>query len=291
MNIIEIRGLTKYYGKTRGIENLDLSVGEGEVFGFIGPNGAGKSTTIRTLLSLLRPTSGQAKIFGLDVLTRGKEIRKNVGYLPSEVEYYAKMKVSDLLHYSARFYGANSSNWLTELVDEFKLDIRKRIDDLSTGNRKKVAIIQCLLHRPRLLVLDEPTMGLDPLMQEKFFKVLRKVNEQGTTIFFSSHVLQEVEKVCNRVSIIKEGSILETEDIDAIRAKHFLKVQAIFADNLEAGEWHLDGVISSEVKNGAANLQFDGDINQLIGALQKRNLRHLTITEPSLEEVFLHYYE
>ena len=193
--IIETTGLTKYYGKARGIEDVALQVNEGEIYGFIGPNGAGKSTAIRTLLNLIFPTRGSAKIFGLDCVKDSWAIKQLVGYLPAEVNYYDDMTVADLFSYSARFYGKDCTKRTAELVELFSVDTKKRIDSLSLGNKKKVGIIQALLHKPKLLILDEPTSGLDPLMQKHFHDLLREENQQGTSIFFSSHVLGEVQKL------------------------------------------------------------------------------------------------
>ncbi|MDI3536525.1 MAG: beta-exotoxin transport system ATP-binding protein, partial [Eubacteriaceae bacterium] len=209
MNVIDINGLTKYYGKHKGIEDVSFSVEEGEIFGFIGPNGAGKSTTIRTLLALIYPTKGSATIFGKDCIKYGHEIRRDIGYLPSEVFYYEHMKVLEVLKYSASFYDNVNPARIKELADIMDLDLNKRIDDLSYGNKKKVGIVQGLLHEPKLIILDEPTSGLDPLMQQKFFDLIRKENELGATVLFSSHILSEVQKLCHRVAIIKDGTIVD----------------------------------------------------------------------------------
>ena len=213
MSAIQTRKLTKYYGRARGIIDVDLDIREGEIFGFIGPNGAGKSTTIRTLLNFIFPTSGTASIFGMDCFRDSSRIKKENGYLPSEVNYYDDMNVSDLLDYSASFYGKDCSGRIKELAGIFEVEVNRKIEDLSTGNRKKVAIVQALLHEPRLLILDEPTGGLDPLMQNRFFDVLKDENSKGVTIFFSSHILSEVQKMCDRVAIIREGRILRVERI------------------------------------------------------------------------------
>ncbi|HZK09888.1 MAG TPA: ABC transporter ATP-binding protein, partial [Clostridia bacterium] len=209
MAVIETKNLTKYYGKALGIKDVSLSVEEGEIFGFIGPNGAGKSTTIRLLMSLIYPSSGEAKLFGKDAIKYGPELRRNIGYIPSEIFYYDKMKVIDLLHYSASFYEKDCSKKIKELSDTMELDLNRKIEDLSYGNKKKVGIVQGLLHEPNLIILDEPTGGLDPLMQQKFFHLIREENKKGATVFFSSHILGEVQELCNRVAIIRKGSIIE----------------------------------------------------------------------------------
>ncbi len=209
--VLQTSGLTKYYGKTRGIEDVDLQIEKGEIFGFIGPNGAGKSTAIRTLLGLIKPTRGSATIFGKDITTHGPQIRQSIGYLPSEVFYYDGMRVRDLLRYSASFYDKPKQvmhRRIEELAELLQLDLTRKIDDLSYGNKKKVGIIQGLLHDPDLIILDEPTGGLDPLMQQTFFQLLRDENAKGVTILFSSHILSEVQKLCDRVGIIKDGKLV-----------------------------------------------------------------------------------
>ena len=224
MSIIEVNNLTKYYGKSRGIVDVSFNEEEGEIFGFIGPNGAGKSTTIRLLLSLIHPTSGSARVFGKDVTTHGPEIRRDIGYLPSEVYYYEGMKVKDLLKYSASFYGHDCTQRINELSEIMELELNRRISDLSYGNKKKVGIVQGLLHSPKLLFLDEPTAGLDPLMQRKFFDLIRQENARGVTVFFSSHILGEVQRMCTRVGIIREGKIVEISDIRTLQQNNYKKV-------------------------------------------------------------------
>ena len=225
MSVIEVSNLTKYYGKARGIVDVSFHVDEGEIFGFIGPNGAGKSTTIRLLLSLIRPTSGSATIFGKDCFKYGPELRQEIGYLPSEVFYYERMKVIDLLKYSASFYPKDSTQRMHELAELMGLEMNRRIEDLSYGNRKKVGIVQGLLHRPKLLFLDEPTAGLDPLMQRNTFQLIREENQRGATVFFSSHILGEVQRMCNRVAIIKEGRIIEIADIRTLQENNYKKIR------------------------------------------------------------------
>lgn len=289
MNVIETKALTKYYGKARGISDVNLSVREGEIFGFIGPNGAGKSTTIRTILNFLFPTSGSATVFGLDIVRDTAKIKMQVGYLPGEVDYYDDMRVEELLSYSARFYGKDFRKRLRELVELFDLDTGKYIHSLSLGNKKKVAIIQAVLHEPKLLILDEPTSGLDPLMQKRFFELLRAENSRGTTIFFSSHVLSEVQKLCSRVAIIKNGSILRTEDMETLRGKQFRNVRIGFHDTVP--ELNLRGITNLHRENQSLHFFYNGNVNELIRELGQHNISGLWLEEPSLEEVFLHYYE
>ena len=290
MAIIELHELTKYYGKTRGIENVDLKVEEGEIFGFIGPNGAGKSTTIRTMLGLIFPTCGSIKIFGEDALVRGAELRKRIGYLPSEVFYYDKMRVLDLLNYSASFYDHNCSERLLELADLMELDLKRRIEDLSYGNKKKVGIVQGLLHSPDLIMLDEPTSGLDPLMQQKFFDIIQAENMKGSTVFFSSHILSEVQELCNRVAIIRDGSIIKVEDIKTLRNDHYKKIR-IKGNDLDSSSFNAEGVINMECRDNELSFFFKGDMNRLIHMISAQKIQDVHIEEPTLEEIFIHYYE
>jgi ABC-type multidrug transport system, ATPase component len=291
MNVIEIKNLTKYYGKSRGIIDVSFNVEEGEIFGFIGPNGAGKSTTIRTILSLIYPTSGSAKIFGKDCIEFGPEIKKEIGYLPSEVFYYENMKVIDLLKYSASFYKKDCSRRITELAEIMDLDLKKKIDNLSFGNKKKVGIIQGLLHDPKLIILDEPTGGLDPLMQQKFFDLLKAENKKGATILFSSHILSEVQKLCDRVAIIKEGKIISLERISTLRENSYKKIKAETIAKIENDYFNLDGVSNIEQKDNIISFLFRGNINLILNKLSAIELANLWIEEPDLEEIFIHYYE
>lgn len=290
MNIIETQNLTKYYGKAKGIENVSLEVKEGEIFGFIGPNGAGKSTTIRTLMGLIFPTSGKAKIFGMDCTVEGPKIRRDVGYLPSEVFYYDKMRVVDLLKYTAGFYEKDCRGRMHELSEIMELDLKKRIEDLSYGNKKKVGIVQGLLHSPKLIVLDEPTSGLDPLMQKKFFDIIENENKNGATVFFSSHILAEVQALCNRVAIIKDGGIIKIDDIKSLREDNYKKVTL---RGLSGDYKHLfiDGVTNIEEGNDALKFFYKGDINRMTGLIGAEHLSDVLIEEPTLEEIFIHYYK
>lgn len=290
MSIIEVSNLTKYYGKARGIVDVSFSEAEGEIFGFIGPNGAGKSTTIRLLLSLIHPTSGSARVFGKDVLTHGPEIRRDIGYLPSEVYYYEGMKVIDLLKYSASFYDRDCTQRLHDLSEIMELELNRRISDLSYGNKKKVGIVQGLLHSPKLLFLDEPTAGLDPLMQRKFFNLIREENARGVTVFFSSHILGEVQRLCTRVGIIREGRIVEISNIRTLQQNNYKKVR-VAADGLDPASFALPGVTNLQTENGAASFFFKGDINAVLQKISGIQVADVTIEEPTLEEIFMHYYE
>jgi ABC-2 type transport system ATP-binding protein len=288
--VMKTEKLTKYYGPSRGIVDIDLEVFQGEIFGFIGPNGAGKSTTIRLLLGLLFPTSGSGKIFGMDIVRKSREIKKSIGFIPSEVHYYPRMNGEELLAYTARFYHTKSGKRINELADYFKLDLRKKVDDLSRGNKKKIAIIQSVLHRPSLLIMDEPTSGLDPLMQQRFFDLLLRESSAGTTMFLSSHSLSEVQRLCRRVAIIKEGSIIKVEDIKSLRRKQLKKIYLEMAESVHEKDFEFSGITSCAVKGKEVRFLYSGDIREILAFLSKKKILNITIEEPELEEIFLHYY-
>ncbi|MGO4544138.1 ABC transporter ATP-binding protein [Paenibacillus sp. 2TAB23] len=291
MNVIEITNLTKTYGKSRGITNVSFHVEEGEIFGFIGPNGAGKSTMIRTLLSLIYPTSGKAEIFGKDCIEFAPEIAKQIGYLPSEVFYYDNMKVIDLLKYSASFYKKDCNKRIKELAEIMDLDLKKKIDDLSLGNKKKVGIVQGLLHEPKLIILDEPTSGLDPLMQQRFFDLLQAENKKGATILFSSHILSEVQRLCDRVAIIKEGEIVTVEKISTLKENNYKKFKIETKETAEHAFFNIIGVNNLTVMEHSVSFLFRGDINTVMKKITEIEIANLWIEEPDLEEIFMHYYE
>ena len=291
MNVIEVKNLTKNYGKSRGITDVSFNVEEGEIFGFIGPNGAGKSTTIRTLLSLIYPTSGSATIFGKDCVKFSNEIKKEIGYLPSEVFYYDKMKVKDLLKYSASFYKKDCTKRINELAEIMDLDLNKKIDDLSFGNKKKVGIVQGLLHEPKLIILDEPTSGLDPLMQQKFFDLLKEENKKGVTILFSSHILSEVEKICDRVAIIKEGKLIKLEKMSTLKENKHKRFKIESNTDIDKDYFNIPGVNKLEIKDSTISFIFRGNINVIMKKLSAIDISNLWIEEPDLEEIFMHYYE
>lgn len=289
MNVIEIKNLTKQYGKSRGIIDVNLNVEQGEIFGFIGPNGAGKSTTIRTLLGLIYPTSGTATIFGKNCIEH-PEVRMELGYLPSEVFYYDNMRVIDLLKYSASFYKKDCTKRIHELAEIMDLDLKKKIDDLSFGNKKKVGIVQGLLHEPKLIILDEPTSGLDPLMQQKFFELIEEENKKGTTVFFSSHILSEVQRLCNRVAFIKEGKIIKLEKMSTLQENSYKKISIEAKSKIAREIFNMNGVNNLDVKENTVNFIFRGNINLIMKKIADIELRNITIDEPDLEEIFMHYY-
>ncbi len=287
MEIIKTTKLTKSYGKARGIVDLDLTVAQGEFFGFIGPNGAGKSTTIRTLLGLIAPTSGSAEIFGKDITKEKEAILSHIGYLPSEAIFYHGMKVKDILELSADLRKKDCSKEAGKLCERLQLDTSRKVDDLSFGNRKKVAIVCALQSNPNLLILDEPTGGLDPLMQREFFEILKERNREGTTIFFSSHVLSEVQRNCTRAAIIRDGKIIACDSVEVLSKTSAKRITVHGAVDLE----HLGGMRDIKYAEDSVSFLYSGDMNSLLRTLSSGQVSDLTVTEPDLEEVFLHYYE
>ena len=287
MDMIKTTKLTKFYGKARGIVDLDLVVGKGEFFGFIGPNGAGKSTTIRTLLGLITPTSGRAEIFGKDIIKEKESILQDIGYLPSESIFYQGMKVKDILKLSADLRKKDCTPQAEKLCDRLQLDTSRRADDLSFGNRKKVAIVCALQSNPDLLILDEPTGGLDPLMQREFFEILKERNREGTTVFLSSHVLSEIQRNCTRAAIIRDGKIIACDSVEVLSKTSAKRVTVHGAVDLE----HLIGVRDRKDTGDSISFLYSGDMNHLLRTLSSGQVSDLTVTEPDLEEVFLHYYE
>lgn len=287
MSIINTKSLTKYYGKSRGIIDLDLSVNKGEYFGFIGPNGAGKSTTIRTLLGLISSTSGSATVFGEDVKTSRKEILSNVGYMPSEAMFYNQMKVSEVIAFSSKLFKKDCKKEADKLCEILSLDTTKRIEELSLGNRKKVSIVCAIQHNPSLYILDEPTSGLDPLMQKEFFTLLDEKNKNGATIFLSSHVLSDIQKNCTRAAIIKEGKIIADDSVENLSKTNAKRVTLFGVTSIPKA---LEAR-SIKTINDSVSFLYNGELKTLLYEAGKLNLYDMTIVEPDLEEVFMHYYE
>ena len=286
MNAIQMEGLTKFYGSSRGILDLDLTVQEGEFYGFIGPNGAGKSTTIRTLLGLIRKTRGSARVLGKDIAKEKEQILAETGYLPSEAVFYPDMRGRDLIRLSADLHRKDCKKTSEELCERLQLDPSRRIGELSFGNRKKLAVICALQHNPRLCILDEPTGGLDPLMQREFFEILKERNRQGMTVFLSSHILSEIQRFCSRAAIIREGRIIASgsvEELARTNAKR-ISIQGSFDPS------GLPDVRDLQRSDDTVSFLYGGDINLLLARLGKDPILDLTISEPDLEEIFLHYY-
>ena len=286
MNAIETRGLTKFYGKARGVEGLDLTVGEGEVFGFIGPNGAGKSTTIRILLGLIQKSGGSARVLGMDVEKDHEAILREVGYLPSEAVFYSGMRVHEVLGLSARLRKKDCRAEAKRLAERLGLDLSRKVSDLSLGNRKKVGIVAATQHRPRLYILDEPTSGLDPLIQREFFELLRERSGEGATVFLSSHVLSEVGRYCDHAGILRAGRLVTQSSVDRLTATGVKRVTLHGAGDLPV----LEGI--RDVKSGAgyASFLYSGRADALIRALSALQFEDVSITDPDIEDVFLHFY-
>lgn len=285
-DIIRTTDLTKYYGKNRGIIDLNLTVQEGEVFGFIGPNGAGKSTVQRVLLGLVRPTSGSAGIFGMEVGRENKKILKRIGYLPSEAMFYSGMRVAEVLRLSEKLYAKDCRIERKKLCERFDLDVRRKISELSLGNRKKVAIVSAFQHDPDLLILDEPTSGLDPLMQKEFFELVEERHHAGKTIVLSSHVLPEIQQHCTRAAILREGRMIACDSVELLAGKQCRKVEVKGISEIPS----IPGVRETKRECGQVSFLFEGEMEKLLEALYGLPVKDLLITEPELEEIFLHYY-
>lgn len=286
MYAIQTDGLTKFYSRSRGIIDLDLEVCEGEFYGFMGPNGAGKSTTIRILMGLIHKTHGSARILGKDISKEKEQILSEVGYLPSEAVFYPDMRGRDLIRLSADLHGKNCKMTAADLCERLQLDPSRRISELSFGNRKKLAIICALQHDPRLCILDEPTGGLDPLMQREFFEILKERNKKGMTVFLSSHILSEVQRFCSRAAIIRGGKIIASGSVEELmhtKAKR-ISVRGAFDPS------GLKDVRNLMISDDTASFLYSGDINLLLSRLNRHRVMDLTISEPDLEEIFLHYY-
>lgn len=292
-NAIDIRKLTKSYGKSRGINELELTVSEGDFFGFIGPNGAGKSTTIRTLLGLISPTSGKASVLGYDIVTEKEKILREVGYLPSEINFYNGMKVKDVIRYSADLRRTDCKKKAKDLSERLGLDLNKKVEELSLGNRKKVGIVCAIQHSPKLLILDEPTSGLDPLMQREFFNILKEENEEGSTIFFSSHILSEVQNYCRSAAFIKDGRIIMSDKVENLEQTGTKKITVSGISDISRLT-ALAGITPADSDAGLEDAQsffYKGDLNLLLSTLSAESVKDITITEPSLEEIFMNYYK
>ena len=287
MNAIQTEKLTKYYGKSRGIVDLDLQVPQGDFFGFIGPNGAGKSTLIRTLLGLIHPTSGSAQVLGLDVTKHSKEILARTGYLPGEANFYGGMTVKQQLTLCAKLRGADCANEAARLCDRLALDPDRKIDQLSLGNRKKVGIVAALQHSPELIVMDEPTSGLDPLMQKEFYTVLEERNAAGATVFLSSHVLSEVQRYCKHAAVIRQGQLLVSDSVHNLGHTGVKRVSLRGVANLPA----LPSIKDVQTEGEAVQFLYDGSSTELLGLLSTLSFSDFSVTDPDLDEIFLHYYQ
>lgn len=290
MNIIDTKNLTKTYGSSRGISDVNLQIREGEIFGFVGPNGAGKSTTIRTLLNFMFPTGGCATILGMDIVKDSAKIKEFVSYVPSEVRFYDDVKVMDIINYSSSFYKNCNVGEIDNLCKALDVEVNKKMGELSLGNKKKVAIVQALISNPKLLILDEPTNGLDPLIQKKLFELILEQKKKGVTIFFSSHNLVEIENICDRVAVIKDGKIIDTIEIHKISKKSAVNVE-IKAEGLTQDLVKEFGGENIIVENELIKFRYSADVNKLIMEIGKLKVSKLIISEQSLEEKFMDYYK
>ena len=289
--VIQTRQLTKSYGRHRGIEDVTFDVTRGEVFGFLGPNGAGKTTTIRLLMDLIRPTAGAAWIFGLDVRAQGLEVRRRVGYLPGELRLYEGMRSEDLLRYLGHLRGGVGWAEVKRLADRLGADLDRRIGELSSGNKQKVGLIQALMHRPDLLILDEPTAGLDPLIQHEIHALLSEAVADGRSVFLSSHILPEVEALCHRVGIIREGRLVAVEEIDALKGRALRRLEIQFAAPVPPAAFaNLAGVQDVSTQDSVVRCTVVGSLDAVIKAAARFEVVNVVSHEPGLEEIFLAYY-
>ncbi|MBC7959784.1 MAG: ABC transporter ATP-binding protein [Vallitaleaceae bacterium] len=286
-NIIDINHLTKYYGKERGITDVSLTVSPGEIFGFMGPNGAGKSTTIRLLMGLITPSSGDLSIFGKDIRKNQVELRSRIGYMPSEAMFYPSMKVEEVIRLIAKLHKKDCKKMAAQLCERLQVDTNKRIDALSLGNRKKISIICAMQHEPELYILDEPTSGLDPLMQKEFFDILMERHQQGATLFLSSHILSEIQRYCQKVAVVREGKIIALDTVHQLSKKHAKKIKITGITSLP----QIDGCMDVNPTSEGVSFLFNGEMKGLLSALNGLPISDLMIEEPSLEEIFMRFYE
>jgi ABC-2 type transport system ATP-binding protein len=293
MDAIETEGLTKSYGAARGIVDLDLAVPVGAVFGFLGPNGAGKTTAIRVLVDLLRPTSGRARVLGLDSVDDSVEIRRRVGYLPGDAATYEHLGARELLTWLARLRGGVPTSRIEDLADRFELDLDRPLGALSKGNRQKVLVVQAFMHDPELLILDEPTAGLDPLVQHEFARLVGEVARDGRTVFLSSHVLDEVQHLCDRVGVIREGRLVATETMASLQDRALRHVSIRFAEAVDPAAFAaLPGVGDLTVQGGTAlRCSLAGSPDALVKLAARHQVVDFLSEPADLEELFLHYYE
>jgi ABC-2 type transport system ATP-binding protein len=292
MNVIETRQLTKRYGTNRGIDEISLTVRQGEVFGLLGPNGAGKTTLIRTLLDLLHPTAGTAAILGLDSHAGSVEIRRRIGNLPGDFAYGPpSLTGRALLEFFGALRGVRSLGAAEALAERFRADLDRPLGQLSRGNRQKIGLIQALFHEPELVILDEPTSGLDPLVQEQFLDVVAEQREAGRTVLMSSHVLDEVQRSCDRVGIIRDGRLIAVEAVSEMVAHSVRRVRIVFADAVEPAAFaHLEGVTNVLAVDGGLTFDVSGGLDAVVKLAARHQVTDIEVTHPSLEELFLRYY-
>jgi ABC-2 type transport system ATP-binding protein len=286
--MLEIKNLTKFYKDIKGVENLSLHINKGEIFGFIGPNGAGKSTTIKCIMNQINKTSGEIYINKVLNDKNNVELKKIIGYLPDEVHLYNDLTVEQMLNYSNSFYEKDCSKKINYLVEKLNIDTRKKIEELSLGNLKKIGIVLAMMHEPKILILDEATSGLDPLMKETFYELLLEEKNKGTTIFFSSHNLNEIKKICDRVGIIKDAHLVSVETINELSSNN-LEIITIVSNDADKIKKELNQELIRE-EDSKLKFIYKDNINNLIKLLSRYNIEKILIEEPSIEEIFIHYY-
>jgi ABC-2 type transport system ATP-binding protein len=292
-HVIEAQGLTKRYGGARGVEDLTFAVGTGEAFGFLGPNGAGKTTTIRTLLDFVRPTSGSVRVFGLDPRREGVRVHERVGYLPGELALYERMTGEGVLRSFVELRRGGPAVWAraAQLAERLGVDLSRRIHELSHGNKQKIGLVQAFMHDPELLILDEPTQGLDPLVQQTFYAMVNEERARGATIFLSSHVMPEVERLCDRVGIIREGHLAAIADIGEVKSKALRRIEFRFAEPVNASAFErVPGVKKVSAHGDSLLLSVEGSVDAVVKEAARHRVVSLETHEPSLEEAFLAFY-
>ena len=291
-SVIRTEGLTKYYGNFPALVDLNLDIRPGEIFGFLGPNGAGKTTTIRTLLDEIRPTKGTASILGMNTHKKSVEIRKHIGYLPGDLSMYPNLTGKDTLTYFANLRGGVDQSYVDSLAERLNADLEKKVGDLSSGNRQKVGLIQAFMSRPQVLILDEPSVGLDPLVQREFQAMMREATDEGRTVFLSSHTLSEVQRVADRVGIIRHGKLAAVDSVSELRSKAIRRIELDFSTPVDAAVLErISGVRDVTVEDNRAFLSFDGKMEDMLRCVMDRyDLLDIRIQEADLEEIFLTYY-
>ena len=289
--VIELKKFVKHYGDVKAVRGIDLVVNKGEVFGFLGPNGAGKTTTIRVMLDYIRRTDGEVRVLGLDSHQDTKEVRRRIGYLPGEFGLFDRLRVRTFLLYLLDVRGASEMEpRMRELAEYFDLDLDRKMRELSKGNRQKVGLVQAFMHDPELVILDEPTAGLDPLIQQKFYRMVEEEQDNGRTIFMSSHVLAEVEQICDRVAIIREGKLVLVDRIDALKDKVGKILSVTFNEDVVRDELDLPGVEDLEGDGRTYTMTVRGDIDSVIKRVAAHSVQSMTVETYSLEELFLELY-
>jgi len=288
--VISIRNFHKYYKNVKAVDGISFKVEKGEIFGFLGPNGAGKTTTIRAMMNFIRPTNGTIKIFGRDSRINSVELKKYIGYLPGEVNLYSKWMGQQHINFVKKFADEGAVDITNELIARLGFDPTRKVKELSSGNKQKLGIILALMFKPQILVLDEPTNALDPLLQNVIYKILQEFADNGTTIFMSSHNLTEVERICTKVAIIKDGRIVEVSDIKSLKQKRFYDIKVSFISQISEADLQTEGIETVNSSNEGFFIKFKGDISKLLEELSKYSIEDIKVSAASLEDIFLEFY-